>query len=196
MTRELRTPVQTRSEDRRKALIEAVVRLLAREGAKGVTHRAVATEAGASHGTVRYYFESTEDMISAALKSFMDRQVEATLALHGAVEPGQGDLIWHLAAAFLANRLENGREGEIARYELFLHATRNETLRPELEKWAEQYFQLFEGEYRVRGLSNPRLRAERMIYMLNGMMLRQLATPMEDFEKGVLLPAILDAAKP
>ncbi|MCA8901372.1 MAG: TetR family transcriptional regulator [Hyphomonas sp.] len=196
MTKQLRTPVQARSEDRRNALIDAVVRLLAREGAKGVTHRAVAKEAGATHGTVRYYFESSDDMISAALQSFLDRQVSATMALHGQVQPGRGEQIWHLAAAYLANRLEYGREGEIARYEMFLHATRNDTVRPVLEEWAEAYLKLFETEYRARGLSDPRMRAERVMYILNGVMLRQLSTPMENFEKGVLLPLLLDAAKP
>ena len=196
MARNLRTPVQARSEDRRKALIDAVVRLLAREGAKGVTHRAVAREAGASHGLVRYYFKTSDDMMSAALKSFMERQVAATVALSSQVPPGQGDMIWHLAAAYLSNRLEYGREGEIARYELFLHATRNEALRPALEEWAEVYLSLFETEYQARGLNDARGRAVRILYIINGMMLHQLATPMENFEKDVLLPALLEAANP
>ena len=39
-------------------------------------------------------------------------------------------------------------------------------------------------------------RAVRILYIINGMMLHQLATPMENFEKDVLLPALLEAANP
>ncbi len=192
-----RTPVQARSEHRRQALIDAVVRILAREGAAGITHRAVAREAGASHGHVRYYFATRDDMLSAALAAFIEKQVAASIALAKAAgPPGQGDGIWHLAAAYMANRVEFGREGEIARYELFLHAARYDTLRPALTQWAETYFSLFETEYMARGLSEPRARAERIVYYVNALLLRHLTTPMENFEKGVLLPVLLDNARP
>ena len=68
--------------DRRALLLDAVLRLLARDGISGVSLRAVAREAGVALGLVHYYFEDKTQLIAAAL-----RQVEAAdIAI---VEPDQ-----------------------------------------------------------------------------------------------------------
>lgn len=58
--------------DRRALILEAVLRLLSREGISGVSMRAVAREAGVALGLVHYYFDDKTGLIAAAL-----RQVEA-----------------------------------------------------------------------------------------------------------------------
>jgi AcrR family transcriptional regulator len=53
--------------DRRALLLEAVLRLLSRDGIAGISMRAVAREAGVALGLVHYYFEDKTSLIAAAL---------------------------------------------------------------------------------------------------------------------------------
>ena len=58
--------------DRQERILEAALRLLAREGISGVSMRAVARAAGVSLGLVNYYFTDKHSLIAASL-----RRVEA-----------------------------------------------------------------------------------------------------------------------
>lgn len=58
--------------DREELILEAVIRILGREGLAGVSVRSVAREAGVAHGLVNYYYDDKKGLIEAAL-----RRVEA-----------------------------------------------------------------------------------------------------------------------
>ena len=66
---------------RRRELLEAVLRIVAQDGVSAVTHRAVAAEAEASLRATTYYFATKEDMIREAFRFFSEQsleQIEAT----------------------------------------------------------------------------------------------------------------------
>lgn len=50
----------------REALLEAVVRAVARQGTEGFSYRAIAREAGLTHGLLNYYFGSRDRMLAEA----------------------------------------------------------------------------------------------------------------------------------
>jgi DNA-binding transcriptional regulator YbjK len=128
-----RVPPQRRGAQRREALLDATVRLLARQGARAVTHRAVASEAGTTHGAPRYYFATRDELLDEALRRIADQQVHAIeelLAKPG--PPDRGERARRLAA-FVAGMVSADPDATIARYELFLEATRRPQLRPSLE---------------------------------------------------------------
>ncbi len=54
-------------DQRRQQLIEATMRVLARNGYSQTTLSSVATEAGVSHGLVNFHFESKEKLLAATL---------------------------------------------------------------------------------------------------------------------------------
>ncbi|UMG93479.1 TetR family transcriptional regulator [Nocardioides sp. TF02-7] len=54
-----------RNEGRRTALADAGLAVLAREGARGLTHRAVDREAGVPTGTASNYFRSRTELVEA-----------------------------------------------------------------------------------------------------------------------------------
>jgi AcrR family transcriptional regulator len=54
--------------DRQSQILEAVLRLLARQGISGLSMRAVAREAGVALGLVHYYYEDKTSLIRAALE--------------------------------------------------------------------------------------------------------------------------------
>lgn len=182
-----REPSQQRGADRRQAMLDAVIRLLARDGARGVTHRAVAAEAGTAHGAARYYFATREEMLAEALAGIIARQVAEMQAVF---RPGSSRDRWAVLAAYLAKRLVKERDGELARYELFLDAARSPRLQRALKAWGGTYVDLLTGELRRGGAKNPLPDAHTLLNLINGLMLQQLAVPRPSFEKGVLLPAI------
>lgn len=59
-----------RGESTRRKLLDATLRVIAREGVRSVTHRAVAREAGLSVSLTTYYFVDLYDLIASAFVGF------------------------------------------------------------------------------------------------------------------------------
>src|SRR3954469_5294473 len=64
--------------ERRAALLSAAVRVLDRDGMRGLTYRAVAQEAGVSHGLVRHHFGSRDALIHEAVLDHAERSLQST----------------------------------------------------------------------------------------------------------------------
>jgi AcrR family transcriptional regulator len=73
--------------ERRKALIDAAARSLARQGAGGVSVRTIAAEAGVSPGLVTHHFDGVEPLIAATYRQVSERVGEAL----GAAAAAAGD---------------------------------------------------------------------------------------------------------
>lgn len=173
---------------RRQAILDATLRLLARDGARAVTHRAVAAEAGTTHGAPRYYFDTRDDLLDDALRQLAERQVRAVEDFLREPSPPEPAERAARLAAFLAQTVDTDRDGTIARYELFLETARRPSLRPALEAWGAAYRRLFAAQL-TAGTVDPETDAELLLNLLNGLLLRQVAVPVEDFENTVLRPA-------
>lgn len=63
----------SKGEQTRLKILEAVLKLIAREGTRGVTHRSVAAEAGVQLSLTTYYFKDIEAMIRDAFAHFSSR---------------------------------------------------------------------------------------------------------------------------
>lgn len=114
---------------RRKQLIEATLRVLERAGVAGVTHRAVAAEAGLPSSAATYYFRTLDDLLTATLTTAMDAyadRLEAISDSGGGVEN---------LSAFIAELLRDHRERAVAECELYLLAARRPSLRPAALRW-------------------------------------------------------------
>ncbi|MBQ0995815.1 TetR/AcrR family transcriptional regulator [Streptomyces sp. RK62] len=120
--------------ERRAALVDAGVELLAREGARGLTFRAVDAEAGVPVGTASNYFTDREDLL---------RQIDARLHTRLAPEPEVlAGLLARpkdrsLVTAFmhdLMGRATRDRTGYLALLEMRLEASRRPELRASFTK--------------------------------------------------------------
>lgn len=69
------------SRQRRKAILEATLRLIVREGIRGVRHRAVAKEAEVPLAATTYYFKDLNDLISDAFTYFAEQSLADTRQL-------------------------------------------------------------------------------------------------------------------
>lgn len=66
---------RSRGEERRKQILQATLRVIAREGIRAVRHRAVAKEASASLSATTYYFTDLHDLLCAACEYWADHAV-------------------------------------------------------------------------------------------------------------------------
>ena len=192
MNQSKRDAVQPRGEARRHAMIQAVIRVLAREGAAGVTLRAVAEETGAAHGTARYYFSTKDEMLAEALSAIVLEQANEVRGLLRRFEGAEDEELGAALAEHLARRLNEVRDKEIARYELFLAAARTGRFQEALEAWASAYSEFFAEREASRGRRRCEMKFMRFLNLMNGLLLQQLAAPVERFEQDVLAPAIAD----
>ena len=67
-----------RGEQTRRKILDATLNVIARDGVRGTTHRAIAREAGVQLSLTTYYFRDLNELISLAFRTFMDRD-------HGAI---------------------------------------------------------------------------------------------------------------
>lgn len=65
-----RRATRRRGARTRQEILEATLRLIAREGIAGVTHRAVAQEAGVNLSLTTYYFTDLSDLLCSAFRHF------------------------------------------------------------------------------------------------------------------------------
>jgi len=61
-------PARSEAPPRRRFILEATLRVIARGGADAVTHREVAAEAGVPLGSTTYYFASRDDLLREAFR--------------------------------------------------------------------------------------------------------------------------------
>jgi DNA-binding transcriptional regulator YbjK len=123
-----------RNPERRAALVDAGVEVLAREGARGLTFRAVDTEAGVPVGTASNYFAGRDDMLS---------QIDAHLHVRLAPDPAVVERLLEapkdraLVLAFmrdLMGRAVGDRTGFLAGFEMRMEAARRPELRASYAK--------------------------------------------------------------
>ncbi len=101
----------------RTRLLDGALELLGRSGAAGLTGRATEDAAGLPHGSVRHHFGDQAGMVAALFDHLAERESR----------PFDDD-----AAAALEHLLGPGRTLTLARYELFLMAARDPSLRAPL----------------------------------------------------------------
>ncbi|MFG2119607.1 TetR/AcrR family transcriptional regulator [Streptomyces sp. NPDC048710] len=120
--------------ERRAALVDAGIEVLAREGARGLTFRAVDGEAGVPTGTASNYFTSREDLL---------RQIDTRLHVRLAPDPEVMATLLRrprdrsLVRAFMQDimdRATRDRTGYLALLEMRLEATRRPELRASFTK--------------------------------------------------------------
>jgi TetR/AcrR family transcriptional regulator, regulator of biofilm formation and stress response len=172
--------------DRRDAILEAALRVIARSGADAATHRAVAAEAGVALASTTYHFESKSALVREALELVIERSTAAVARYTAGPGPADGEqLVDRLVRLVVA--LSNDRRAPLAaQYELILEAGRRPDLQPLAERWNEAYLGGLVALVRRAGLADPQLAAETISNLIEGALLNQLALPRQGFAEGRL----------
>lgn len=167
---------EAKANESRERILNAGIKILMEEGAAGVTHRAIAAEAGLTHTAITYYFRSIDELLSAA----QERLVE-TIKSRVATEVHLGgdfhtpDDVADLASALIIRDATEHRAMVLASYSIVLEAAR----RPELRKLALSSFtQQYSSWQHLAEQMNPKARPLDGLLMLalySGKLLRILS---------------------
>ncbi|KAA5829056.1 TetR family transcriptional regulator [Saccharopolyspora hirsuta] len=145
---------RAKGERRRRAIIDAALRVVAREGVGAVSHRNIAREADVPPASIAYYFDGIDDLLVAALMEGCEGLIAQLDQLHEQVRE-RAD--WPRAIAEnLAGVLRDHRERTLGEYELYLLAARRPALRPAARRWIEAASGYVNGG---RGGDGPAIRA-------------------------------------
>lgn len=127
-----------RNAERREILSDAAVRVLARSGSRGLTHRALDVEADLPRGTASNFFSTRDSIVDAILTRIGERlapdaDVHAALA---ARPPGR-----ELFADYMkdiVHRLTSDRDAALALFELRIEATRRPHVEVAIGTWLRE----------------------------------------------------------
>lgn len=181
------TAVEGRGEVRRRAILDAALRILGRDGPTGLTHRRVAREADVPLAATTYYFSSKDDLLEEALRLFAGEEAERLRAQAAAiVEAGRltpSDLAGALAGV-LTEQLRTEGDQTVAKFEVYLEASRRPELRATAQHWIGAFRQLAESALGQAGATEPRAMAVLLVAAVDGLVLQHLATsgPVPDAE--------------
>ncbi|OKK06395.1 TetR family transcriptional regulator [Streptomyces sp. CB03234] len=123
-----------RNPERRTALLDAAIDVLAREGARGLTFRAVDAQAGVPAGTSSNYFAHRDDLLTQAGSRIHARMVPAPEKVDAAMRPEPSRELVTELMKWLVRRIAAERTGYLAMLELRLEATRRPALQAELTR--------------------------------------------------------------
>jgi TetR/AcrR family transcriptional regulator, regulator of biofilm formation and stress response len=170
----------------RAAIIEATIRLIGRGGVDGVTHRAVAREAGVSLSSTTYHYASRDEIVSAALRHVADLEIERIARDADALAEGHAD-VPSIARALTAWLAEQVRGDELLRvragYHLQLEAGRRPELRAIHVAWGRAVQELAERVLRAAGSPRPHTDASILSSAIDGLRLDEVTAPRPGFER-------------
>jgi AcrR family transcriptional regulator len=156
-----------RRGDGRQALIEALVRVAARERLTKVSYRSVAAEAGVTHGLVRHHFGTLDAMIEEALAWAAD---EAVIGSGLRVEDDRLESL----AANLAEMIEDDPEHAAFQFEVILESRQREGLSEQVRANYDTYHEVVAGSLARLGLPYDLDLARLVFAALNGLVVNQL----------------------
>lgn len=154
----------------RQALLEAVIRIVARDGLRNLTYRAVAREAGVANTLVSHHFGNRQAMLQAALELSLSRSVGYTTSA-----PGSGSI----TALFedLAKVIAPDQDEMAFQYELILEARRRPELLLPVEELYAAYRSACARELQASGMADEPDLVHLVIAAVDGLIFQQLCMP-------------------
>jgi AcrR family transcriptional regulator len=150
----------------RQAIIEAVVRVAARSGFDGLTYRAVAQEAGVTHGLVRHHFGSLDAAVHEAVEWVVDEAIERSpLRTTDSIDD---------FATQLSEVIGRDRDQAVFQHGLVFWAQTRPELLAEVRRFQRRYTDAIARSLAAIGFGEPELLARTVFAMLNGFVLHQL----------------------
>lgn len=153
--------------DRRDAIADAAIHLVATRGLRGLTHRAVDTEAGLPPGSTSYYLRTRNALLTACVSRMLTRDV-------GGMPPAGGDPV-ELMIGMTVGLAHDRPDDLVARYELSLEASRQPDLRTAIDEGGRQLRAMLAQLLGGLGVPDPEAAAWPVAAMLDGLMYDRVA---------------------
>jgi DNA-binding transcriptional regulator YbjK len=168
---------------RRALIADAAISTLARDGMRGLTHRAVDRAAGLPEGSASYYFRTRQALLQATVERLAELTSTDMLGSAAMLDsapvpalPGHDlDTLAGVTARLIENWLTTGRERQLARYELALEATRRPELRQTLVTTGAAIRAVVAELFAAAGVREPHQRAADFAAFIDGLLFDQIA---------------------
>ncbi|WP_031067180.1 TetR/AcrR family transcriptional regulator [Streptomyces sp. NRRL WC-3742] len=162
---------------RRTALADAAIEVLAREGARGLTFRAVDVQAGVPNGTASNYFTNRDHLLNQTARHIHHRLTpDPVMIAELLLAPHDRDLVKALVRDIF-RRISEDRAGYVALLELRLEATRRPELRARLTEAVREELDANVGYHLGQGLPGDRETVVVLYLAMTGLILEHLTLP-------------------
>jgi len=169
-------PTLPQAERRRRAILDATLRVISAGGVDAVTHRRVAAEADVALGSTTYYFASREELVREAFRYYL---AEVTTALASLERESPIERAADVAEALieLARREFADPALVLAEYELILYAARDPVLAQDFNAYERGLEAQLAGPLERLGAERPVEAARTVIGLMRGFELERLTRP-------------------
>ncbi|WP_240796435.1 TetR/AcrR family transcriptional regulator [Streptomyces sp. RFCAC02] len=172
---------------RRAALLDAAIEVLAREGARGLTQRAVDAEAAVPTGTTSNYFRDRDDLLIQAGVRVYERLDPGEDALAEALSRARDSASYSTLLRETLHRVTAFPTGHLAMLELRLEAIRRPALRALLTERVRADIDGSVARHRAAGLPGGATDVQLLYLAMNWLVVERLTLP------GVLTEAECEA---
>jgi len=168
-----------KNETRRRALADAGLTVIAREGSRGLTHRAVDVEAAVPNGTTSNYFRSREELIAGLVHRIGERLAPSSQDLERRAPATPDARLFADYVRDIVRRLSTEREVTLALFELRLESARRPDLAAVLSAWQRAGFDADVDFNTQAGLPGGRREIALFHYAIDGLLFDRLTTPID-----------------
>ncbi|RJO73382.1 TetR/AcrR family transcriptional regulator [Nocardia panacis] len=182
---------------RRQTLLDASIEVLAREGARGLTFRAVDQEAGVPAGTASNYFPNRDALLVQIGNRYYERLIPSDETMAKSRGPLTRATMTELMTE-LVERISRFRTGYLALLELRLEATRRPELQTLLTERVHADLDFNIANYRDSGLPGGEDTVVLLYLALNWLILDKLTLPgiFDDQRSAELVRTLVERAIP
>ncbi|HEX4700949.1 MAG TPA: TetR/AcrR family transcriptional regulator [Pseudonocardiaceae bacterium] len=174
---------RTGYRSRRPLLADAAITILARDGGRGLTHRAVDREAGVPQGTTKNYYPSRQTILQAAANRMAEQHRAAVDHLRdttpATVTPHQLRLLY---PALIRRAVHGDPTQTLAMFELYLEAVRQPAIRAALAAMATANATAAVELHHAAGIASDTTTTGLLDACILGVMAAQLALPPETLD--------------
>jgi DNA-binding transcriptional regulator YbjK len=168
-----------KNEARRQSLADAGITVLAREGSRGLTHRAIDAEAGVPVGTTSNYFPSRETLMTGLFHRIGARLAPTPDELEARASERPSRELFAAYIRDIVRRLTTNREVTLALYELRLEAARRPELAASLGDWQRAGLDADIAFNEAAGLPGGRREIALFHYAIEGLVFDRLTSPID-----------------
>lgn len=162
------------STERPTAIADAGLRLIAREGLRGLTHRAVDAEAGLPIGSTSYYFRTREVLVSACVRRLIELDLLEIDATEIAARPMTADQLGRLGGELMWHWITVDGHRHLARYELLLESRRRPEVAADLLAARDELRRAMAKVLATQGCPRPGPTALWFVACIDGVVVDQL----------------------
>ncbi|MFB7614514.1 TetR/AcrR family transcriptional regulator [Kitasatospora sp. NPDC056181] len=162
---------------RRTALTDAAIDVLAREGARGLTFRAVDAQAGVPAGTASNYFANRDDLLNRVARHIHHRLTPDPAVLAELLRAPRDRALVTALMHDLLRRITAERAGYLAMLELRLEATRRPGVRDQLTGTIREQLEANIAYHLDEGFPGDRETVVLLYLAMTGLLVEHLTLP-------------------